>query len=189
MYGLTRATLTLIGAAGAGVLLWLSTRIVGDAIDTNGDYWVTVLLIAAAGLTLVLSQLLGGWTKWGWPRFSGNVFLFAFLPVLVVVGWVLIASQPDPNWLRDHVSSWSHDIGIGGLVSDFTRVWQALAVVLGLVSGLTLDTTGPRLEPLFRRGAPGPHPLANRPAEAPPATQPAEAAPADTPRAPGASSE
>ena len=152
MYGLTRATLTLIGAGTAGFLVWLGTRVVGDKIDTNGDYWAVVLLLAAAGFTIALSQLLGGWTKWGWPRFSGNVFLFAFLPVLVVVGWVLLRSQPDGNWLRDHAASWSGDIGLGGLVGDLTRVWQALALGLGLVFGLSFDTTGPRLKPLLRRG-------------------------------------
>ena len=30
MYGLTRATLTLIGAAAAGVMLWLATTILPD---------------------------------------------------------------------------------------------------------------------------------------------------------------
>ncbi len=30
MYGLTRATLTLIGVAAVGVLLWLATQIIGN---------------------------------------------------------------------------------------------------------------------------------------------------------------
>jgi hypothetical protein len=167
VYGLTRATVTLIAAGVVGLLIWLATRVVGNAIDTNGDYWVFVLLLAASGLVIALSQLLGGWTKWGWPRISANVFLFAFLPVLVAVGWILLRSQPDGNWGRDHVARWSDDIGIGGLVGDFTRAWQALALIAGLVFGLTLDTTGPRV----RRAVVGEEPP---PPSAPP---PGEAAP------------
>jgi hypothetical protein len=170
MYGLTRASLTLIGAGVAGFLIWLATHLVGDKIDTNGDYWVTVLLLAAAGLVIALSQLLGGWTKWGWPRVSAHVLLFAFVPALIAAGWVIVASQPDPNSARDHVTGWSSDIGIHGLVTDLTRTWQAVAVLLGLVAGLTLDTTGPRLRrTVVEENVPAPEPPAtDEPAPPPP---------------------
>ncbi len=169
MYGLTRGTITLIGAAAAGFLVWLAVHVTGDAVDTNGDFWVAVGLVAAAGLIVALSQLLGGWTKWGWPRVSGSVYMLAFLPVLVVAGWILASVEPDGNWLRRHVLSWSDDIGVGGLVSDLGRLWPVLAFAIGLFFGLTFDTTGPRTEPLFRRSGgsaalPGPHPLESAPA-------------------------
>ena len=167
MYGLTRTTMTLIGAAVAGVLLWLATSVVGQRIDTNGDYWAAAVLLAAAGLAIALSQLLGGWTKWGWPRVSTSVFLFAFLPVLVVAGWVLAAHQPDANWLRDHASEWAGDLGLDGLVEDLGRFFGVLAFGVGLIFGLTFDTTGPRTERLVsRRGGaalPGSHPLESAP--------------------------
>ena len=91
MYGLTRGTITLLGAAGAGLLVWLATQIDDGS---NGGYWAVYGLIAAAGLVMAFSQILGGWTKWGWPRLSLNVFLLAFVPVLVAAGWVVIAHQP-----------------------------------------------------------------------------------------------
>ncbi len=53
---------------------------------------------------MALSQLFGGWTKWGWPRISVGVLLIGFLPVLVVGGWVLLAGQPDANWFQRHSS-------------------------------------------------------------------------------------
>ena len=56
MHGLTRGAMTLIGAAAAGLLLWLATQV--DA-GGNGAYWAFIGLIAAAGLTIALSQLLG----------------------------------------------------------------------------------------------------------------------------------
>ena len=115
MYGLTRGTITLLGAAAAGLLVWLATQI---NHTSNGGYWAVYGLIAAAGLVMAFSQILGGWTKWGWPRLSLNVFLLAFVPVLVAAGWVILAKQPDANWFRGHVLSWSSDIGIGGLVND-----------------------------------------------------------------------
>ena len=156
MYGLTRGTITLIAAAAAGVLLWAAVQVVPDDDFTNGRYWTILGLIAAAGLVMALSQLLGGWTKWGWPRLSASVFLFAFVPVLVAAGWVLLAGQPQSNWFKDHVIDWSEDIGIDGVVRDLHGVIPVLEFSIGLVFGLTFDTTGPRTATTFgrRRGVP-----------------------------------
>jgi hypothetical protein len=144
MYGLTRATLTLIGAGIAGFLLWLGANTVSGEDVSVGEHWLALLLIAAGGLTMALSQLLGGWTKWGWPRVSANVFLIAFMPVLIVGGWVLAFGEPAEAWLGDNVRSWSDDLGIVGLMEDLTAVIPAIAFAIGLVFGLTFDTTGPR---------------------------------------------
>lgn len=140
MYGLTRGTITLLGAAVAGFLVWLAAQI---GADTNGGYWAVYGLIAGAGLVMAVSQILGGWTKWGWPRLSVNVFLIGFIPVLVAAGWVLLATQPDANWFRDHVRSWTSDIGIQGLVADLGAYVSVLAFGIGLVFGFTFDTSGP----------------------------------------------
>ena len=101
MYGLTRATLTLIGAAAAGVMLWLATTILPENVSdaSLGGYWAAFGLVAVGGLVMALSQLLGGWTKWGWPRVSGHVFVVAFLPTLIVGGWMLAAQEPANYWL------------------------------------------------------------------------------------------
>jgi hypothetical protein len=72
-----------------------------------------------------------------------NVFLIAFLPVLVAAGWVVVAHQPDPNWFRAHVLNWSDDIGILGLVRDLTEYVAVPAFGVGLVFGFTFDTSGP----------------------------------------------
>jgi hypothetical protein len=141
MLGLTRGVLTLIGVAAAVVLVWLAAQ-VGD--DSTADYWALYALIAAAGLTMALSQLLGGWTKWGWPRVSGTVFLLGFLPAVVVAVWVLGAGQPSENWLQSHVVDWSDDLGLGGVVEDLLDLAGPLAFLAGLTFGLTFDTTGPR---------------------------------------------
>jgi len=147
MYGLTRATLTLIGAAAVGVLLWLATTILPDdlADASLGGYWAAFGLVALGGLAMALSQLLGGWTKWGWPRVSSHVFLVGFLPTLVVGGWMLAAHEPENYWLGRHIRSWSGDLGIESLVSDLGLMLPAIALGIGLVFGLTFDTTGPRI--------------------------------------------
>ena len=147
MYGLTRATLTLIGAAAAGVLLWLATTVVPDSLaDASlGAYWAAFGLVALGGLVMALSQLLGGWTKWGWPRVSSHVFLVGFVPTLIVGGWMLAAHEPENYWLGRHVRSWSGDIGIDGLVASLGLMLPAIAFGIGLVFGLTFDTTGPRI--------------------------------------------
>ena len=138
---ITRGLFTLFGVAGAVALLWLAGWI-GD--DSTGDYWSLYGLVAAAGLTMALSQLLGGWTKWGRPHLSRSVFLLGFLPALLVAAWVLTAAQPDENWLQQHVTSWSDDLGIGGVVEDLLRVAGPLAFLAGLAFGLSFDTSGPR---------------------------------------------
>src|SRR5205085_1996848 len=86
-----------------------------------GGYWTRVGLVAGAGLVMALSQLLGGWTKWGWPRISAPVLLFAFVPIAIACLWVVLAGQPTSTWLSHHVQSWSGSIGIGGLVSEPCR--------------------------------------------------------------------
>lgn len=141
MYGVTRATATLIGVGVAGFLLWLATQ-VGDA--STGGYWARYGIVAGAGLVLALSQLLGGWTKWGMPRLARPVFLFAFVPALIVGGWILLFHEPNANWFGDHVTSWSRDLGIDGFVDDLSAMLPALALGLGLVFGFSFDTTGPR---------------------------------------------
>src|SRR6187200_3125000 len=148
MYGLTRGTITLLGAAGAGLLVWVASQV---NETSNGGYWAANGLIAAAGLVMAFSQILGGWTKWGWPRLSLNVLLIGFLPVLVAAGWVVIAHQPDSNWFRLHVLNWSSDIGILGLVRDLTDYVAVLAFGVGLVFGFTFDTSGPAAYGSFGR--------------------------------------
>jgi hypothetical protein len=140
MYGLTRGTITLLGAGVAGLLVWLAAQV---NEGTNGGYWSVYGLLAAAGLTMAFSQILGGWTKWGWPRLSLNVFLLAFIPVLIAAGWVLVGAQPNGNWFRDHVRSWSDDLSIGGVVRDLTEFASVLGFGVGLVFGFTFDTSGP----------------------------------------------
>jgi hypothetical protein len=133
---------TLIGVASAVVLVWLAAQI-GD--DSTADYWALYGVVAAAGLVMALSQLLGGWTKWGWPRLSGMVFLLGFLPALVVATWVLGAGQPSENWLQQHVVDWSDSLGLGGVVEDLLDLAGPLAFLAGLTFGFTFDTTGPRV--------------------------------------------
>jgi hypothetical protein len=133
--------LTLIGVVSAVVLVWLAAQ-VGD--DSTADYWALYGLIAAAGLVMAFSQLLGGWTKWGFPRLSVTVFLLGFLPALLVAGWVLGAGQPSENWLQQHVVDWSDDLGLGGVVEDLLDLAGPLAFLAGLTFGFTFDTSGPR---------------------------------------------
>jgi hypothetical protein len=142
MYGLTRGLMTLVGVAIAGGLIWLASWF--GPRDSMSDYWIAMGLVAGAGLVIAISQLLGGWTKWGMPTVSPSVLLLGFLPALVAGGWIVIAAQPSTNEAGNRVAQWSSDIGIGGLVADMTPIVGAIAFGLGLVFGLVFDTTGPR---------------------------------------------
>jgi hypothetical protein len=141
MYGTTRATTTLIAAGVAGLLIWLATRIDHDSV---GGFWGVYGLIAGAGLVMALSQLLGGWTKWGWPRLSTTFFLLAFVPIAIVSLWIILAAEPGNGWFHRHIVSWSSDIHIDGLVDDLKEYVAVFAFGIGLVFGYCFDTTGPR---------------------------------------------
>jgi hypothetical protein len=130
MFGASRAVLTLAAAAVAGVLLYYATYF--ERGETGG-YWAAYGVVAGAGLVVGLAQMRG---RTGNPPL---MFLLAFLPVLIAAGWVLIAMQPDPNWFRAHVLSWSGDIGIGDLVKDLGTWLGVLAFGIGYTLGLTLE--------------------------------------------------
>jgi hypothetical protein len=134
--GATRAPATLLGAAGAGALLWLAAAHVDRS--TTGGYWAAYGLVAAAGLVFGLSQLRGGG---GHPP---AMLLLGFLPVLIVAGWVILGMQPSGNWFARHVRAWSDDIGV-------LDVMRALGTWLGVLAfgiGATLATVA---EPFSRR--------------------------------------
>ena len=152
MYGLTRSTLTLLGVAVAGLLLWLGSRVYVTSLDLSGGvpgtgrYWGFMGLVALAGLVMALSQLLGGWTKWGWPRLSVPVLLLGFLPTLLLGAWVLAHFEPGAGWLPVHVRRWSDDIGVESFVQRLGFSKEAIAFLIGLVFGFSFDTTGPRVK-------------------------------------------
>jgi hypothetical protein len=136
LYDATRGLTTLAAAGIAGLLLWAATR-VGQ--QTDGRYWAELGIVAGAGLVLALSQLVGNWTKGLRVRISPGTLAFGLLPVIVCVGWILLAGQPGHGWQEGRIVSWSGDIGLTGIVHDLA-LWQGvLAFGLGLVFGLSLD--------------------------------------------------
>lgn len=141
MYGLTRATTTLIAAGVAGLLIWFATQI-ND--NHRGGFWAVYGLIAGAGLLMALSQLLGGWTKWGVPRLSATFLLTAFVPIAVVSLWIILAAEPGNAWFHRHVLSWSNSLHVRGLVNDLKEYVPLFAFGIGLVFGYSFDTAGPR---------------------------------------------
>lgn len=153
--GLLRALATLLGVAVAGLLVWLAREIADGGLTeaANGDFWIAVALIAGAGLALGLSQLFGGWTKWGWPTLSPTVFLLGFLPTLVVGGWILLAKQPQEGTQEGRVDGWSSDLGIDGLVNDLATFLPVIPLIIGLVLAFSFDTTGPRTQRIRREPA------------------------------------
>jgi hypothetical protein len=136
-----RGILTLLGVAGAGFLIWLATRF---DLDSTGEFWAAMGILAAAGAVLGFSQLLGGWTKWGVPTVSPSVFVLGFLPALVAVGGILLATRPTGEGTQDDVAGWMEDIGLGGVAEDLSLFQGVLAFALGLVFSFIFDTTGPR---------------------------------------------
>lgn len=139
--GLIRALFTLAGVAGAGLLLWLAQLF---NLDEASGFWVAAGIVAAAGVALGLSQLFGGWTKWGWPTMSPMMFLLAFIPTLVVGGILLLAWQPDGGGGQEFANDVISTLGVTGLVDALEPFMWVVPLVIGLVFSFTFDTTGPR---------------------------------------------
>ena len=171
LYDATRGLTTLAAVGGAGVLLWVAT-LVGQ--QTDGRFWAEMAIVAGAGLAIALSQVIGGWTKGLRLRVSPSTFLLAFLPVLIVVGWILVASQPGHGWHEGTLVSWSRNAGILRLVHDLALWHGVLAFGFGLVLGLSFDTVpapvtaaGPMTAPIpSSRTAPARSAAANEPVTA-----------------------
>jgi hypothetical protein len=136
MYDVSRG-LTLAFAAGlVGLALWGATQV---GTQTPGRFWTAVVIVGAAGLVLALANHVGSWTKGLRLRLSPSTFALAFLPALVCVGWILIASQPASGWEEGRIDSWSNTLGILGAVHAIGLWRGVLAFGLGIVLGLSLD--------------------------------------------------
>jgi hypothetical protein len=136
LYDATRGLTVALAAALAGLLLYLAT-LVGQ--QSTVRFWEEMGIVAGAGLVLALAPVLGGWSSGLRLRFSPGTFLLGFVPVLVVVGWILMATQPGNGWHEGRIVSWSHDIGLMGLIHDLGLWHGVLAFGFGLVLGSTLD--------------------------------------------------
>ncbi|MGH3037737.1 MAG: hypothetical protein ACRDMU_11205 [Gaiellaceae bacterium] len=142
-----RGLFTLLGVAGAGFLVWLATQF---DLGSTSEFWAAMGILAGAGAALGLSQLLGGWTKWGAPTISPSVLLLAFVPTLIAVGGILVATRPTGTEEGEQVSGWIRDIGLGGLAEDLSLFQGVLAFGLGIVFSFIFDTMGPRTRVLDR---------------------------------------
>lgn len=147
LYDGARGLTTLLAAGIAGVLLRAASLV---GVQTVTRFWEAMGIVAAAGLVVALSQVLGGWTKGGRVRVSPTTFLLGFLPTLVCVVWILMATQPGDGVGEGTVASWTADLGLTGLVQSLGLWHGVLAFGFGLMLGLTLDTV-PVEQPVRRR--------------------------------------
>lgn len=137
LYDATRGLTMAVAAGTAGLLLWLATH-VGQ--QTTARFWAAMGIVAAAGLVLSLAQVIAGWTKGLRLRVSPGTLLLGFLPVLIVGGWILLATQPGSGWHAGTFVSWSTSIGVMGVAHDLGLWHGVLAFGLGLVLGLAFDS-------------------------------------------------
>jgi hypothetical protein len=135
-YDASRGLTLALAAALAGLGLWGASQI---GTQTTGRFWIAMAIVGGAGLLIALANHVGTWTKGLRMRMSPSTFVLAFLPVLVCVGWILIATQPGNGWQEGRVDSWSNSIGILGLVKSIALWHGVLAFGFGLMLGLSFD--------------------------------------------------
>lgn len=169
MYDVTRGLTLALFAGLAGVALWGATQV---GTQTPGRFWLALAIVAAGGLLLTLATHVGTWTKGLRMRMSPTTFAVAFLPVLVCVGWILIASQPGHGWQEGRIDSWSNSLGILGLVHAVGLWGGVLAFGFGVMLGLSLDGVP---EPMVAETPAPTQPVAARPAATPVADEPVTA--------------
>ena len=139
MFGVRKATMLLTGAGVAGLLIWVATQVMGTQIGSAREYWAVVGLLAAAGFVLAAVHMVGRAGGGMVPHLSPTAFLFGFLPVLVVGGFIVWYGQPSGGLLVGDTHSFANTIGVDGLVSDLTRLLPVFPFGIGLVLGLTFD--------------------------------------------------
>ncbi|HEY6948805.1 MAG TPA: hypothetical protein VI297_08315, partial [Gemmatimonadales bacterium] len=125
-----------LAAALAGLGLWGAAQI---GVQTTARFWISMAVVAGAGLLIALANHVGTWTKGLRLRMSPSTFALAFLPVLVCAGWILAATQPGNGWEEGRLHSWSDSIGILGLVHSIGLWHGVLAFGIGLMLGLSFD--------------------------------------------------
>jgi hypothetical protein len=136
LYDASRGLTLALAAALAGLGLWGATQI---GMQTTGRFWLSMLIVAGAGLLIALAGHVGAWTKGLRLRMSPGTFVLAFLPTLIVGGWILVATQPGSGWEEGRLDSWSNSIGVLGAVHSIGLWHGVLAFAIGLMLGLSLD--------------------------------------------------
>src|SRR5438876_4328207 len=136
LYDASRGLTLALAAALAGLGLWGAAEV---GTQTPGRFWIAMAIVGAAGLVITLANHVGTWTKGLRLRVSPSTFALAFLPVLVCVGWILLASQPGNGWEEGRIHSWSNTIGILGVVHSIGLWSGVLAFGFGVMLGLSLD--------------------------------------------------
>ena len=136
LYDASRGLTLALATALVGLALWGASQI---GVQTTGRFWLTMAIVAGAGFLLALATHVGTWTKGLRLRVSPGTFALAFLPVLIVVGWLLVANQPGNGWEEGRLDSWSNSIGILGVVHSVGLWHGVLAFAFGLMLGLSLD--------------------------------------------------
>jgi hypothetical protein len=136
MYDASRGLTLALAAALAGLGLWGAAEV---GTQTTGRFWIAMAIVAGAGLVMALANHVGTWTKGLRLRISPSTFVIAFLPVLVCVGWILVATQPGSGWQEGRLDHWSNSIGIMGLVKSVGLWHGVLAFGFGLVLGQCFD--------------------------------------------------
>ncbi len=136
LYDATRGMMTALAVALGGLLLWTATQV---GMQSTARFWASMAIVAGGGLVMALLPALGGWTSGLRLRVSPGALVLGFLPTLVVVAWILLATQPGNGWHEGTLVSWSHDIGVMGIVHGLGLWHGVLAFTAGAVLGLSLD--------------------------------------------------
>jgi len=184
MYDASRGLTLALAAALAGLGLWGATQI---GMQSTGRFWLSMLVVAGGGFLIGLAIHVGTWTKGLRLRFSPGTFVLGFIPVLVVVGWLLVANQPGNGWEEGRLDSWSNSIGILGVVHSVGLWHGVLAFAFGLMLAFCFDGVPAPVEEAAPAHAgparPARTPAADEPvtAERPYANRPGPTTPAETP--------
>ena len=137
LYDATRGLMTALAVGLAGLLLWVATQV---GVQSTARFWAAMGIVAgggprarpAAGARRLDERAAA-------PDLAGRRSCSASCRRSSSTGWILLATQPGNGWHEGRFVSWSHDLGLMGIVHAIGLWHGALAFGFGVVLGMSLD--------------------------------------------------
>ena len=138
LYDATRGLMTALAVGLAGLLLWVATQV---GVQSTARFWAAMGIVAAAASCSPCCRLSAAGRAGSGCGSRRGRFCSASCRHSSSTGWILLATQPGNGWHEGRFVSWSHDLGLMGIVHAIGLWHGALAFGFGVVLGMSLDAS------------------------------------------------
>ena len=113
LYDATRGLMTALAVGLAGLLLWVATQ-VGE--QSTARFWAAMGIVAAGASCSPCCRLSAAGRAGSGSGSRRGRCCSACCRHSSSTGWILLATQPGNGWHEGRFVSWSHDLGLMGIV-------------------------------------------------------------------------